>query len=60
MLNSDAKCKTRQSVLQKAAGWGEGALKIFGAAKSVYDTGRAVYGAAQAAAPYVQAGLSLL
>lgn len=60
MLNSDAKYGCRQSVLQKAAGYGEGALKIFGAAKSVWDTSKAIYGAAQAAAPYIEAGLGLL
>ena len=60
MLNSDAKCATRQSVLQKAAGYGESAMKIFGAAKSVWDTGKAVYGAAAAAAPYIEAGMALL
>ena len=60
MLNSDAKCATRQSVLQKAAGYGEAILRTMSNAKTIYDAGRAVYGAASAAAPYVQAGLSLL
>ena len=59
MFHKEAKL-TRQSPLQKAAGWGESALRIVGTAKSIYEAGKTIYGAGQAIAPYVQAGLSML
>ena len=52
--------KSRQSPLQKAIGWGESAARFVGTAKSIYDAGKVVIGAAQAAAPYVSAVASLL
>ena len=52
--------KCRQSPLQKAASYGENALRVLGTVKSIYETGKAVYGAAQVAAPYVQAAAALL
>ena len=52
--------QTRQSPLQKAAGFGEGALRILGGAKNAWDAGRSIYGAAQAIAPYAQAAISML
>lgn len=52
--------RSRQSLLQKAVGFGENALRVVGTAKSIYDAGRTVYSAAQAVAPYVTAAASLL
>ena len=46
--------------MQKAAGFGEGVLRVIGTARTLYDTGKAVYGAAQAVAPYVSAAAALL
>ena len=57
-LKSAKQC--RQSPLQKAAGYGEGALRLLGTAKNIYDAGKTVYGAAQAVAPYAQAAISML
>ena len=51
---------TRQSPMQKAAGFGEGALRAIGTARGIWDAGKTIYGAAQAAAPYVQAAAALL
>ena len=59
MYNHTAKL-TRQSPLQKAVGWGEGALRVITTAKGIYDAGKVVYGAAQAIAPYATAAVSLL
>ena len=59
MLYSGAKL-TRQSPMQKAAGFGEGALRVIGTARTLWDAGKAVYGVAQAAAPYMQAAAALL
>lgn len=59
MYNKAAK-HCRQSPLQKAAGYGEGVLRLLGTAKNVYDAGKTIYGAAQAAAPYAQAAISML
>ena len=59
MLYKSAKL-TRQSPLQKATAWGEGALRVIGTAKTLWDTGKVVYGAAQAVAPYAAAAVSLL
>jgi acetyl/propionyl-CoA carboxylase alpha subunit len=52
--------QSRQSPLQKAANWGENALRVIGTAKSIYDTGQAIYAAGQVAAPYVAAAVSFL
>ena len=59
MLNKAAK-KCRQSPLQKAASYAENAARLAGTVKSVYDTGKMVYGAVQAAAPYAQAAMAML
>ena len=59
MLFKEAK-HTRQSPMQKAAGFGEGVLRVIGTARTLWDAGKTVYGAAQAAAPYVQAAAALL
>ena len=59
MFYKDA-TKSRQSPLQKAIGWGESAARFVGTAKSIYDAGKVVIGAAQAAAPYVSTVASLL
>jgi hypothetical protein len=59
MLHREAKA-CRQSPLDKAAKWGEGALRILGTAKGIYDAGKSVYNFAQAAAPYAQAAMALL
>ena len=59
MLHREAKA-CRQSPLDKAAKWGEGALRILGTAKGIYDAGKTLYGVAQAAAPYAQAAMALL
>ena len=59
MLNKEAKL-TRQSPLQKAAAFGEGALRAIGTARALWDAGKTVYGAAQAVAPYAQAAISML
>jgi hypothetical protein len=59
MLHREAKA-CRQSPLDKAAKWGEGALRILGTAKGIYDAGKTIYNVAQAAAPYAQAAMALL
>ena len=59
MLNKQAK-KCRQSPLQKAASYAENAARLAGTVKSIYDTGKMVYGAVQAAAPYAQAAMAML
>jgi hypothetical protein len=59
MLNKAAKL-TRQSPLQKAAAFGEGALRAVGTARGMWEAGKAVYGAAQVIAPYAQAAISML
>ena len=59
MIFKDAR-KIRQTPMQKAAGFGEGALRVIGTARALWDAGKTVYGAAQAAAPYVQAAAALL
>ena len=59
MIYKEAK-HTRQSPMQKATGFGEGVLRAIGTARTLYDAGKTVYGAAQAAAPYVQAAAALL
>lgn len=59
MLLKEAKA-CRQSPLEKAAKWGENALRVLGTAKGIYDAGRTVYNFAQAAAPYAQAAAAAL
>ena len=59
MLHSQAKL-CRQSPLDKAAKWGENAMRLIGTAKGIYDAGKTVYNFASAAAPYVQAGMAML
>ena len=59
MLNKQAK-KSRQSPLQKAASYAENAARLAGAVKSIYDTGKMIYGAARAVAPYAQAAVAML
>ena len=46
--------------MQKAAGFGEGALRVIGTGRALWDAGKTIYGAAQAVAPYVQAAAALL
>ena len=46
--------------MQKAAGFGESALRAIGTARGIWDAGKTIYGAAQAAAPYLQAAAALL
>ena len=59
MLYKEA-TRSRQSPLQKAIGRGESVARFVGTAKSIYDAGKVVVGAVQAAAPYVSAAASLL
>ena len=46
--------------MQKAIGYGEQIGKFVGTARAAWDTGKAVYGFAQAAAPYVSAAAAML
>jgi hypothetical protein len=46
---------SRQSPLQKAAVWGENAVKVLGSVKTAYDVGKSIYSAAQVIAPYAAA-----
>ena len=59
MIYKSAKL-TRQTPMQKAAGFGESALRAIGTARGIWDAGKTIYGAAQAAAPYLQAAAALL
>ena len=59
MYLKDAKL-TRQTPLQKAVGFGEGALRVIGNGEALWDAGKVVYGAAQAAAPYLASAVTLL
>ncbi len=59
MLYKEAK-RTRQSPLQKAALWGEHALRIVRTGRALWDAGKTVWGAAQAVAPYAQAAIAML
>ena len=59
MIYKEAKM-TRQTPMQKAAGFGEGTLRAIGTARGIWDAGKTIYGAAQAAAPYLQAAAALL
>ena len=60
MLDRGSKHSSRQSPLDKAAKFGENAIRVISTAKGIYDAGRAAWGAAQAVAPYAQAALSML
>ena len=54
---------TMQTKTQPKEGFGQKvkrATEIAGTLKGLYDTGKVIWGAAQAAAPYVRAGLALL
>lgn len=46
---------SRQSALQKFAGYAENASRLAGTVKTIYDVGKLVYGAVQTVAPYAQA-----
>jgi hypothetical protein len=46
--------------MQKAIGYGENIAKFVAGARVAWDTGKAVYGFAQAAAPYVSAAATML
>ena len=59
MLYKEAKM-CRQSPLDKAAKFGENALREIGTARGLYEAGKTVYGAAQAVAPYAQAAMSMI
>ena len=59
MLHKEA-TRCRQSPLQKAAGYGEDVLRVFGTAKGLWEAGKAAYGAAQTVAPYIAAAASAL
>ena len=59
MLYKEAK-RTRQTPMQKAASWGEKALRIVGTGRAIWDAGKTVWGAAQAVAPYVQNAIAML
>ncbi len=51
---------TRQSPMQKAASWGETALRVIGTGRALWDAGKTAWGAAQAIAPYAQAAMALM
>ncbi len=51
---------TRQSPMQKAISFGEGALRLVGTGRAIWDAGKTVYSAAQAVAPYAQAAIALM
>ena len=51
---------TRQSPMQKAASWGETALRVVGTGRAIWDAGKTVWGAAQAIAPYARAAIALM
>ncbi len=59
MILKDAK-KTRQSPMQKAASWGETALRVIGTGRAIWDAGKTVYSGIQAVAPYAQAAIALM
>lgn len=46
--------------MQKAASYAENAARLAGTVKSIYDTGKMIYGAARAVAPYAQAAVAML
>ena len=52
--------RTRQSPMQKAIGFGEDVAKFVGGAQAAWNTGKAIYGFAQAAAPYVSTAAAML
>ena len=49
-----------ESPLQKATTFVQRGVGAIMAVKGIYDTGRQIYGLAQAAAPYVSAGAAML
>ena len=59
MILKDAK-KTRQSPMQKAASWGETALRVIGTGRAIWDAGKTVYSGIQAIAPYATAAMALM
>ncbi len=59
MILKDAK-KTRQSPMQKAASWGETALRVIGTGRAIWDAGKTVYSGIQAVAPYARAAIALM
>ncbi len=59
MILKDTK-KTRQSPMQKAASWGETALRVIGTGRAIWDAGKTVYSGIQAVAPYAQAAIALM
>ncbi len=59
MMLKDAK-KTRQSPMQKAISFGEGALRLVGTGRAIWDAGKTVYSGIQAVAPYAQAAIALM
>ena len=46
--------------MQKAIGFGENVAKFVGGAKAAWETGKTIYSAFEAAAPYVSAAASML
>ena len=46
--------------MQKAIGFGEDVAKFVGGAKAAWETGKTIYGFAQAAAPYVSTAAAML
>ena len=60
MLDKRLGKRCRQRPLEKAAAWGENAMRVVAGVKGIYDTGKTVYGAIQAAAPYVQGAMAML
>ena len=59
MLYKEAK-RTRQTPMQKAASWGENALRIVGTGRAIWDAGKTVYSGIQAIAPYATAAMALM
>ena len=46
--------------MQKAVAFGEDVGKFIGGAKAMWETGKTIYGFAQAAAPYVSSAAAML
>ena len=51
---------TRQSPMQKAISFGEGALRLVGTGRAIWDAGKTVYSGIQAVAPYARAAMALM
>ena len=51
---------SRDNTFGKISHYAATAGQVIGAGKALYDTGRVLWGAAQAAAPYLAAGLAAL